>query len=98
MYICMYYIDLIGIGKSKIRFMSDLVGNPEDRFSHNEAQIIIGITEKKGRIKIDERCGEKQWYRSACASQKMRPKLKLRELLFSRWYMWANFHHATMPV
>ena len=23
------------------RFVSDLVGNPEDRFSHNEAQIII---------------------------------------------------------
>ena len=22
-----------------VRFLSDLVGNPEDRFSHNEAQI-----------------------------------------------------------
>ena len=51
------------------RFMSDLVGNPEDWFSHNESQIIIGIIEKKGRIKLDKPCGEKQWYRSACASQ-----------------------------
>ena len=57
--------------------MSELVGNPEDWFSHNEAQIIIGIIEKKGRIKLDKPCGEKQWYRSA----EMRPKLKLRELL-----------------
>ena len=24
------------------RFVSDLVGNPEDRFSHNEAQILNG--------------------------------------------------------
>ena len=68
--------------------MSDLVGNPEDWFSHNEAQIIIGIIEKKGRIKLDNPCGEKQWYRSACASQKMRPKLKLRELL----------HHMILTV
>ena len=26
------------------RFESDLVGNPEDRFSHNEAQIIVAGT------------------------------------------------------
>ena len=25
------------------QFMSDLVGNPENRFSHNEAQIIIHV-------------------------------------------------------
>ena len=25
----------------RARFLSDLVGNPEDRFSHNEAQIIL---------------------------------------------------------
>ena len=26
-----------------VRFVSDLVGNPEDRFSHNEAQMILVI-------------------------------------------------------
>ena len=36
----------------------DLVGNPEERFSHNEAQIIIGITEKKGRIKLMSRAAK----------------------------------------
>ena len=25
------------------RFMSDLVGNPEDRFSHNEADLIVHV-------------------------------------------------------
>ena len=31
-----------------VRFVSDLVGNPEDRFSHNEAQFLytMGITEQ----------------------------------------------------
>ena len=56
--------------------MSDLVGNPEEWFSHNEAQIIIDISEEKERIKLDEPCGEKQWYRSACLL-----KLKLRDLI-----------------
>ena len=28
-------------------FMSDLVGNPEDRFSHNEAHITIRVEEEK---------------------------------------------------
>ena len=58
--------------------MSDLVGNPEDWFSHNEAQIIIGIIEKKGRIKLDKPCGEKHWYRSACASQKNAAETKTK--------------------
>ena len=34
------------------RFVSDLVGNPEDRFSHNEAQMkkIIVLTEQEQRV------------------------------------------------
>ena len=32
------------------RFMSDLVGNPEDRFSHNEAHIKVGWYKSQGRV------------------------------------------------
>ena len=28
--------------RSAARFVSDLVGNPEDRYSHNEAQFCLG--------------------------------------------------------
>ena len=38
--------------------MSDLVENPEDWFSHNEAQIIIGIIEKKGRKNLISRAAK----------------------------------------
>ena len=38
--------------------MSDLVGNPEDWFSHNEAQIIIGIMEKKEELNLISRAAK----------------------------------------
>ena len=38
--------------------MSDLVGNPEDWFSHNEAQIIIGIIEKKKKKNLISRAAK----------------------------------------
>ena len=34
------------------RFASDLVGNPEDRFSHNEAQILLLISILLGQTLI----------------------------------------------
>ena len=61
--------------------MSDLVGNPEDWFSHNEAQTIIGIIEKKGRIKLDKAVRRKAMVQISLRITKMRPELKLRELL-----------------
>ena len=33
--------------------MSDLVGNPEDRFSHNEAQVFLELQSRAGCLKID---------------------------------------------
>ena len=41
--------------------MSDLVGNPEDRFSHSEAHLLICTCMSSSKIKKSARCCLLEW-------------------------------------